>query len=750
MNAWQADDPKAKGSINAQRRNAILFTVIIVLLAALGLLMTQYVIRVQNRVAEISRLASEQRDIWSEIGRAIELAPTALELASDKNHLASQIRGTLRAKLEQSGENAARLTEIIESPGNSWLLFGEVEDQQRALAFANGDTLLAEQIREYVAYPDPLIALGIRTWSSDLQISLQTGDYLTPYKRLVAQSHEIVGRALFRTSLAILVISSVVAASSLLIWFRILRPAFLQLSMTRSSLETAEQTLKERRALFGAAFFAIRDAACICDPSGGVTIANTAFIDFGRRAHPEDNPNIFDILQERGLDLEEFPTKPPAIRDLHNCLLETAAGQSFIIRVAHAGQNHWIVMAIDKTEIASLISEREHDNRLREIGRFVGSVAHDFNNILSAMLGRIEIMQMKKSLRDSAGSDLDNLNAAVRRASHIVSQLLSYAGKQILEYETVSPDVLARQLEAAIETSENIDFRIYIQTQAHIYTDVNFFVTAIENLVRNSVLAIGDEPGTVSIMFYETSESGQDGAGLDHANFVNVAVQDTGGGFLDTTLARAREPFFSTRSEQNGSGLGLSVVDGFVKQCQGRMTIANVDGGACVTLHFPAYGALEAGVLAQPDTVEWLPAVSPEKPVAPRQDTCLLLEDNILLMDIMKEWLDVQGVKTVAFDTVTDALAYQGVVDSALCDWRLPDGTPTALIEQLLAHLPRSRIAIMTGHDDGHPSEFAAIHGISIFHKPLGLSDIEGWFLRQTHGDSPSGSDSLHQEPRAT
>ncbi|MEN7341772.1 MAG: ATP-binding protein [Pseudomonadota bacterium] len=234
-----------------------------------------------------------------------------------------------------------------------------------------------------------------------------------------------------------------------------------------------------------------------------------------------------------------------------------------------------------------IIAEREalktklraelQDQKMRALGQLTSGVAHDFNNLLTVVLANIELASgtsdNKKYLSDA--------QSAAQSGADLVKQLMAYVSQSHLQLEdqTVGAlferlhEVLSRVLPARITLDMNVR-----HPDAKVHCDPVILETALLNLVINARDAIGDQPGRIGIHVEEDAQ----------AEMITIHVRDDGPGMDQATLERAVEPFFTTKPDGHGSGLDLSMVQGFAEQSGGRFRINNIAGGGLVaTLSLP-------------------------------------------------------------------------------------------------------------------------------------------------------------------
>ncbi|MCP3968726.1 MAG: hybrid sensor histidine kinase/response regulator, partial [Rhodobacteraceae bacterium] len=241
-------------------------------------------------------------------------------------------------------------------------------------------------------------------------------------------------------------------------------------------------------------------------------------------------------------------------------------------------------------ELAALRSIQAQ--KMEATGQLVGGVAHDFNNILTAVLGNLELYGVMEE-----PGERDHLVAEARqsaeRAAELIRQLLAYSRQSQLQIETQS-------LRAVFEQVRNLSHRLLpssIETvfamppeAIRIKVDQAQLITALINLLVNARDALEDG-GRVSVEWRPTEMDGvatmPGGYAPKPGRYVEIAVQDNGPGIDPDQIERVTEPFFTTKPIGEGSGLGLSMVEGFARQSGGGLSIRSSEGGTRVSILLP-------------------------------------------------------------------------------------------------------------------------------------------------------------------
>jgi two-component system cell cycle sensor histidine kinase/response regulator CckA len=397
-----------------------------------------------------------------------------------------------------------------------------------------------------------------------------------------------------------------------------------------------------------------------------------------------------------------------------------------------AGEIAWVEAA---THIAAIASPRDravaklrrheehlrHAQKMEAVGRLAGGVAHDFNNILSVVLGTSSAILDELELREPLRGEIEVIRKAGERASALTRQLLSFSRPQVVAARAVDLDELVAGLEPLLRRLVDDDVTLAVERSAGpapVLADPGQLEQVIVNLVVNARDAMPCG-GTLSI---ETAEAALDDArvaalhGVPTGRYVVLTVDDSGHGMDAATRARIFEPFFTTKERGKGTGLGLATVYGIVTQSGGHVSVDSAPGaGATFTLHFPrAEGALAA---------EAPPA--PPVAVTPRgSDTVLLVEDEDQVRATVRKILRRSGYTVLEAQNGGEAFLvceqYDSKIDLLLTDVVMPRMNGTDLAKRLGALRPGMRVLFMSGHTrETVLGEAAEDPGGSFLEKPV-------------------------------
>ncbi len=336
-----------------------------------------------------------------------------------------------------------------------------------------------------------------------------------------------------------------------------------------------------------------------------------------------------------------------------------------------------------------------HHQKMDAIGQLSGGIAHDFNNILSVISGNLEMLEAH-DLPPSAKRAVARAKEASVRAARITHRLLAFARRQPLSPEPIDVNQSLTDLSDILKQTigANIEIEMLLaETVGTVETDIDQFETAILNLAVNARDAMPE--GGSLVIETEALQVREEPRTQDEAppgDYVRVSVSDTGTGMTPDVLARALDPFFTTKEAGSGTGLGLSMVYGFMKQLGGHAKIYSEPGrGTRISLLFPAG---ENNDLS-PQTAE------PEDATG-NGETVLVVDDRADVLQVTANRLRELGYRVVTADrgsTALDRLAAHPETRVAILDVVMPGGMDGhQLADRIEALAPDVSIIMCSGY----------------------------------------------------
>ena len=386
----------------------------------------------------------------------------------------------------------------------------------------------------------------------------------------------------------------------------------------------------------------------------------------------------------------------------------TATDEAILVQLAQA-----MSAAVER---ALLEEQLRQSQKLEAIGQLAGGVAHDFNNLLTA-IGGYTAFAMSATDPEEAHASLREVAAATDRAAALTRQLLMFSRKHVakpqvirLEDEVASITPMLRRI---IGETVEIDCRFEAST-APVHADAQLVGQILLNLATNARDAM-PEGGTLTI-----ATAGVTGAVADlpSGRYTCLAVTDTGVGMDEATIARATEPFFTTKEPGSGTGLGLATVHGIVAESGGALVIESTPGsGTCVRAYFPA---VDRDVRDEPAEAASMQTALPTAPTA----RVLLVEDEGVVRDLVATMLRRAGYHVVDTASPHEALvlAREQRFDALVTDVVMPEMTGPQLVQELGEQAPA--VLFTSGYTGRDRIRHGIDEGVAFLQKPFTRDDL--------------------------
>ncbi|EFN7881688.1 hybrid sensor histidine kinase/response regulator [Escherichia coli] len=380
-------------------------------------------------------------------------------------------------------------------------------------------------------------------------------------------------------------------------------------------------------------------------------------------------------------------------------------------------------MEIAQTERQGLEEALLHSQKLKAVGQLTGGLAHDFNNLLAVIIGSLELVNTESP----DAPRIQRAQQAAERGALLTQRLLAFSRKQSLHPQAIELKTLLEELSELMRHSLPATLTLEIEAQSPAWPawiDVSQLENAIINLVMNARDAMEGLTGTLKIRTWNQRVTRSGGQRQD---MVALEVIDHGCGMSQEVKDQVFEPFFTTKQTGSGSGLGLSMVYGFVRQSGGRVEIESAPGqGTTVRLQLPR--ALLVAKNVSSAVVEQT-AVSGDKLV-------LVLEDEAAVRQTICEQLHLLGYLTLeasSGEQALDLLAASVEIDIFISDLMLPGGMSGAeVVNAARKRYPHLTLLLISGQDL-RPSHNPALPEVALLRKPFtrvqlaqALGQIEG------------------------
>jgi PAS domain S-box-containing protein len=385
-----------------------------------------------------------------------------------------------------------------------------------------------------------------------------------------------------------------------------------------------------------------------------------------------------------------------------------------------------VVAGQDITELIGAREQLRQAHRMEAVGQLTGGIAHDFNNLLAVILGNLELVSGEVGEAGEVLECTQRAIAAAERSAKLTHRLLAFSRKQALRPEPVDANALVRRMlgllwrtlggAVEVEVGGDADLWLSLVDPGQLENSLlNLAINARDAMPKGGKLTIEASNARIDSAYAEAQDDAEPG------QYVLVAVSDTGEGMAEAVMDHAFEPFFTTKDVGKGSGLGLSMVYGFVKQSGGHVRIhSEVAQGTTINLYLPRYFGDEKEVMLREPT-EALPQAENE--------VVLVVEDDADLRTLIVRMLKVLGYGVYEASSGAVALAVLPTlsqVDLLLTDMVLPGGMGgRELVEVVRRERPGLPALYMSGYAEnaifhhGHLDE-----GIQLLQKPFRMGDI--------------------------
>jgi PAS domain S-box-containing protein len=387
------------------------------------------------------------------------------------------------------------------------------------------------------------------------------------------------------------------------------------------------------------------------------------------------------------------------------------------------GMLGFVAVGRDVTGEAEAERQVAEARKMDALGTLAGGIAHDFNNILSAVLGHVELAQRAAERGSTLEQRLGAIRAGAVRAADLTRQILAFSRRGSRELRPTDLGPVAREVLQLLRASlpATIDVRQHIRTQSAVMADATQIHQVLLNLGANAGLAMRDGGGTLELRVEDVTLDEAEAARLPDlaaGRYVRLTVSDTGVGMTPAVLARVFEPFFTTRAQGEGTGMGLAVAHGIVVNHGGAITADSAPGGGSrFEVYLPAL-AQEAGA-----------APAREEPVPRGSEHVLLVEDEESLRLVLGEMLEGLGYRVTSCADGREALRRlvedAAAFDLLLTDLTMPHLTGDVLAREALGVRPDLPVLLCTGYGERWtPESTRAAGACGLLLKPIALDQL--------------------------
>ncbi|MFA6009273.1 MAG: PAS domain S-box protein [Desulfobacteraceae bacterium] len=379
---------------------------------------------------------------------------------------------------------------------------------------------------------------------------------------------------------------------------------------------------------------------------------------------------------------------------------------------------------IDVTELRRLEEQLKHSHKMEAIGTLAGGIAHDFNNILGIILGNAELAVQWIPDASPAYDNLHEIMTASNRAKDVVKQLLNFSRKsddkkepnQITFVVKETVNLLRASIPRTIEIKywEEDDLPMVLANPTQIHQ-------IVINLCTNAAHAMEVNGGTLDIRLSHFIKNGKPvarGHDLPDGSYVCISVKDTGDGIAPDLLDKVFVPYFTTKDTGKGTGMGLAVVHGLVKNHGGEIIVeSEVGKGTLIQVFFPA-------IQASPQKED---SKIPKLPMG--RERILFVDDEKALVEVVREILEKFGYKVDSHHNPLNALEHFKTAphsfDMIITDMSMPHMTGEQLVKHILEIRPDIPVMLCTGYNEDLSEEKALDMGLkAVLNKPVNLREL--------------------------
>ncbi|QDY42335.1 ATP-binding protein [Candidatus Pantoea soli] len=461
--------------------------------------------------------------------------------------------------------------------------------------------------------------------------------------------------------------------------------AFNVFARNTASLAHTSQLLREKSTQLESTFLAMRDGFALFDNSGQLVVWNAQYAELLGIAPRE---------LHRGLHYQQLLTRMGVrLSSLHDAQeVRLADGRTLELRFSPVPRRGMVNTVLERTTRKALEAALLHSQKMKAVGQLTGGLAHDFNNLLAVIIGSLALT-VDQLPPGTLATRIERARQAADRAAQLTQRLLAFSRKQALYPRAVSVVELVENLQSLLQHSLLPGQQLVVDAQRPgwpAWIDAGQLENALMNLVVNARDAMEKQSGEIRLRIW--NQRTVEAAGK--RDCVTIEVIDHGCGMSAAVREQVFEPFFTTKATGSGSGLGLSMVYGFVRQSGGQIELETAPGqGTTVRLRLP-----RAPEAAQPLT----PAPQVVPPLRPDR-LVLVLDDEPAVRQTLCDHLHQLGYLTLECGDGESALALLRQtpdIDLLISDLMLPGALNGAdVIRQAQQQWPQLATLLISGQD---------------------------------------------------
>ena len=453
----------------------------------------------------------------------------------------------------------------------------------------------------------------------------------------------------------------------------------------------------------------------------GSNIAETMYAD------PDDREAFLALLREKG-SVENFETKFKRKDD--STWWASTNGRFYKDEAGNILGVEGVTRDVTELKLAQEKKEKleerlKQSQKMESIGTLAGGIAHDFNNILAVIFGSAQLAKMHLDNPEKVSRHIEQIHQGARKAAELVQQILTFSRKSQqeklpLKIAPVIKEAL-KMLRSSIPTT--IEIRENIVSEATVIADPTKVHQVIMNLCTNADHAMRDDGGVLTVALEDVEITNPDdipSLTVIPGQYVRLTVTDTGHGMDEDVLAKIFEPYFTTKKQDEGTGLGLSVVLGIVQEHKGYTTVqSQLNEGTRFVVYLPVSDKnVELAASREEDDIK-----------VDGSETILVVDDETEVLSVTKVFLEQYGYRIVAFQDGIQALqAFEqdpDAFDLVITDMTMPKITGDQLATRMMAIRSDIPVILCTGYSHKISREEALQMGIRRYiEKPVVLKDL--------------------------
>ncbi|PLR42302.1 ATP-binding protein [Chimaeribacter arupi] len=491
--------------------------------------------------------------------------------------------------------------------------------------------------------------------------------------------------------------------------------AFNVFARNTASLEHTSRLLKEKSTQLETTFLAMRDGFALFDNTGHLVVWNPQYpLLLGLDEHMLHRGQHYRALLQCVGPASDHPWDAALAGLARRCPAPQEVrlndGRVIELRFSPLPDRGMVNVVLERTERKALEQALVHSQKMKAVGQLTGGLAHDFNNLLAVIIGSLELAQQQPLEAQTVARISRSLKAA-ERGAQLTQRLLAFSRKQSLRPQAIDVALLVENLHELLQHALPDGLALRIEADPSlwpVWIDANQLENALLNLVMNARDAMEGRGGEILIRL--TNQQVARTGGRVQA-MVALEVEDSGCGMSEEVRAQVFEPFFTTKGVGQGSGLGLSMVYGFIRQSGGRVQIESRPGqGTRVRLQLPR----------APDAAAPPAPVADERNSPPDDRLILVLEDEEDVRQTLCEQLHQLGYLTLACSNGEQALALLAQtpdISLMISDLRLPGESGAEVVRRARARHPSLATLLVSGQDPRQPGDGTPPDGV-LLRKP--------------------------------